>query len=370
MAVPSWQLPVKLLHAINSSDSGLLPSHPAVDWDVMITVGSCTYPALNLAIERASIDVVRFLLSQHCSVMRTDSIGNTALHCAALHGRADIAGLLLENRAKVNAANAERCTPLHLAALHGNTDLTAVLLAAGADPGLRDMNSATPLHLCCARGHSEAALLILGAGAAPDVRLTPSTDTALHVVARSGSGDDASERHLVAGLVTRCPRLLNAVNSQLCTPLAVAVAARNVTVIEALLENGASWQPLDRLGSQHLLQPAATGGRLRLLRELLKEGEATGTVGGDALVAAYRAEQWEAVELLLCAGVGTGTVRKENLLNTAPDRLQRMTAQPTQLAQTCRFVFLTSQHEHNNLVDHQRKKLPQLIRRYLDFDIL
>ncbi|XP_048474837.1 serine/threonine-protein phosphatase 6 regulatory ankyrin repeat subunit C-like, partial [Rhincodon typus] len=122
-------------------------------------------------------------------VNNNDAKGRTPLHAAAFSNQVQCLQLLLRHHAQVNAMDRTGRTPLMMAAEHGHSKIVEVLLhRASADLTLHDANKNTALHLACSKGHEMSALLILGEICDPG--LINATNGALqmplHIAARNG----------------------------------------------------------------------------------------------------------------------------------------------------------------------------------------
>ena len=74
--------------------------------------------------------------------------GQTALHCACLHGNYTCAQMLLAAKSDIQATDlANGYTPLHGAVRRGHVRIVALLLDAGADPNAPDLQGSSPLHV-------------------------------------------------------------------------------------------------------------------------------------------------------------------------------------------------------------------------------
>jgi hypothetical protein len=74
--------------------------------------------------------------------------GQTALHCACLHGNYTCAQMLLAAKSDIQATDlANGYTPLHGAVRRGHMRIVALLLDAGADPNAPDLQGSSSLHV-------------------------------------------------------------------------------------------------------------------------------------------------------------------------------------------------------------------------------
>jgi ankyrin repeat protein len=86
---------------------------------------------------RALLDKVRstadFFELEFTDVHTTNSMGDNALHCAAVWGDLDAAQVLVEAGININQYGDLGFTPLHIACMSGNLDLVRYLVQQGAD---------------------------------------------------------------------------------------------------------------------------------------------------------------------------------------------------------------------------------------------
>ena len=115
-----------------------------------------------------SLKVLEKLLQGGADVEKTDSLRQTALHCAAFHCRGGMVRRLLAAGAVVNAASFDGKRPLHMAANGEWAEETLkALLEAGATVDQPDDRGMTPLFVAVRQGFEANARLLLQAGAAP-----------------------------------------------------------------------------------------------------------------------------------------------------------------------------------------------------------
>ena len=188
----------------------------------------------------------------------------TPLQIAAAFGDADVVKELLSKGAKVDNTVKSQYTPLMLAAWHGHTQVVKQLLEAGADPKqtlgsgrhgkdqpslnyhpewpLEDKSSKgmTALHFACGKGHAEIAHMLCKAGAnineAVKVGNDIHTPLTLAIMAQS---EQTVRALLQAGASP------NPVNKKALNPLNTAIVLKNEKICELLLQNGAATNSAD-----------------------------------------------------------------------------------------------------------------------------
>jgi ankyrin repeat protein len=116
-------------------------------------------PAVHLAVELASVEILDELLSHKADLDRRDTYSKTVLHVAAGAGRTEIVERLIKAGAKVNARQLgfslpcgsssdekpSQNTPLHYAAAKGNPETIKALLKGGAELEATNVHGITPL---------------------------------------------------------------------------------------------------------------------------------------------------------------------------------------------------------------------------------
>lgn len=218
----------------------------------------------------------------------------TPLQIAAAYGDTDVVKELLSKGAKADNTVKSQYSPLMLAAWHGHTQVVKQLLEAGADPKQtlasgrhgKDQPSLnyhpewplenkaskgmTALHFACGKGHAEIARILCKAGAnlneAVKVGNDIHTPLTLAIMAQS---EQTVRALLQAGASP------NPVNKKALHPLNIAIVHKNEKICELLLQNGAATNSAD-FTSPVLL--AVFINNSALTRLLLKYGANVNTV--------------------------------------------------------------------------------------------
>mmetsp|Transcript_11142 Transcript_11142/g.13907 ORF Transcript_11142/g.13907 Transcript_11142/m.13907 type:complete len:186 (+) Transcript_11142:58-615(+) len=112
-----------------------------------------------------------FLDQDDLDIDAKDSLGNTALHCAAKNGEAAAGGLLVECSADVNVVDAHGNTPLILAAIHDKRLVASMLLWGGAERDVQNKKGNTALHEAAISGAKDVVFLIVENGGERSVRI-------------------------------------------------------------------------------------------------------------------------------------------------------------------------------------------------------
>ena len=142
------------------------------------------------ALHRAAIQgydtITQMLLDADAELdARSDDFSRTALHWASLNGRPEVIQILLARGAQVDASDKRKRTSLSLAASNGSEVVIRLLLSAGADVNFRDAYGGTALYRAAESGHDTAIRILLEAGADIDAA-NEFSQTALHRAADVG----------------------------------------------------------------------------------------------------------------------------------------------------------------------------------------
>ncbi|CAH2090871.1 unnamed protein product [Euphydryas editha] len=105
---------------------------------------------LMIAIKNVNVQLVKGLVSIHCSLDVTDNEGNTVFHYAAASNKEIINILVGKTTTFLNKYNNQGYTPIHMACLANSPDCIRTLIVAGADVNL----PATPGSTSSASGTS------------------------------------------------------------------------------------------------------------------------------------------------------------------------------------------------------------------------
>ncbi len=187
---------------------------------------------LHLAAIHGHIGLVKYMLQKEKLVDIANHEGNTPLHHAASHGHDGIVEFLLQKQASVNAIDESGKTALYRAACSRYDAIVKLLLKAGALVDSKEQSGLTPLHAAVYHSHDSTVKLLLDNGglvdAADNKGITP-----LHIAATNGH-DGIVQILLEHGASTE------AKNNQDFTPLYLAIYGGRDTTAEILLEKGAS----------------------------------------------------------------------------------------------------------------------------------
>lgn len=201
--------------------------------------------ALHLAAEEGHNRAVRHLVRSGARVDSVDSRGYTPLHLAALRGHTGICRQLLSNKACLDSRTAQGWTPMHLAALKGHDATVAELQSQGGAVDAQGDKRWTPLHLACHQSEALVVAKLLAARADPNVTEDGEGWTPLHVACTSVSFPCVL--HLISHEAD-----VNAQSRGRVTPLHLAAKHGCVSIVKALLLNGANTTLLDSSGASAL----------------------------------------------------------------------------------------------------------------------
>ena len=190
---------------------------------------------LHAAAVGGRLRVAKELLQRGASIDLRSAKGSTALMVAAVMGQTAVVRMLLEHKASIDLQNMCGSTALMHAAIKGKKECVQELLAAGASTEFCDQNGATALQI--AKGHAAVAELLQQHASKPPACMFE-----------------------IAGAAKR---------GELQPVIKWLQAGGHA---DMLAENGAG-----------LLHAAATGGRLRVAKELLQRGASVDLRGGASV---------------------------------------------------------------------------------------
>ena len=192
---------------------------------------------LTEAVSCRETKIVKLLLAAGVNVNGCNEVGDTALHCAAIHGQVPIAKALLTNGADAEATGRDGKTPLQVAIFHEQLRLTKCLIDHGANvnnagiPRSAGFQTSSPLRMSArskGKRHLEIMHMLLEAGAV----VNESPRCALMEAAADGSVE------MVAALLAAGAEV-NAVDEHGWSPLMYAASSNRADSVKLLLEAGA-----------------------------------------------------------------------------------------------------------------------------------
>jgi len=187
-------------------------------------------------------EVVRFLLEKGAQVDRKfEDSGKTVLHKTAACDTAKNFAVLLEYDPDINVLDNKGRTPLDMAARFSRSlDIVKMLVRRGVDVNRPDHGGYTPLHRASVSDSSGILPFLLKHGALPDARITDDTmRTPLHIAVHSGAHDNVKAL-LDAGASP------DPVDIDGDTPLHLACCGGRLQMVEYLCDRGASLTSLNK----------------------------------------------------------------------------------------------------------------------------
>ena len=205
-----------------------------IDW-----VDNQRRTVLHLAVGRSNIALVRYLLGvTHKSAIdiknKTDKMGRTPLHWAAVLGETDIVTLLLKHGADHTLSDSNGAFPLHYAAQTDLTDNGETVRAMVETRGITDRpdnDKATALMWAAVKGSAKVLEILLEKQCSQVDTVDINGQTALHKCTQAG--------HLLCvRVLIRHGSEVNICDKERHTPLFLACATGHRDIVEELLLNG------------------------------------------------------------------------------------------------------------------------------------
>ena len=204
----------------------------------------------------------RVLRSMPDAVNKKDALGNTLLHYACLGGNEQIVQMALRAGGNAHVANKLGYTPLIHAARSGNVQLFYGLLSRGADSEPNTKDGYNILIAAAESGELQLVQAAINLKIAPD-SMDADGNTALMAAAVSNSADIAA--FLIRKGCAKAHRNVRGVSAAM-----YAAAAGNSSLC---LELGGKADMAPDNSGRSLLEYAAEGGSITLLRRLMKDKE-------------------------------------------------------------------------------------------------
>ena len=181
-----------------------------------------------LAVEKASVPVVKLLLENGANITSRLEDGKTGLHVAAMTGNENLLQQLLSAGADPYAEDNKGFLGLHHAAIVGHCEVVRILAEISKNVDVMG-DGFTPLLLAAANGRESVVRLLLEMGADPEKRDAKKRWTALFWA--------IGRRHEVIArlLIARDDVEINSIDSVKRTPLSWAAYRGQWAVVEELL---------------------------------------------------------------------------------------------------------------------------------------
>lgn len=296
--------------------------------------------ALHSAIRAGDMARVNQLLRTGVSVNILDELGGTPLLTACWSGHAEIVSLLISRGADVNARHREAgSSALEYAVLTVRPDIVAPLLRAGADVSVKYEGGQTALHLAAERVSPAVIDLLLGAKADREALNnagnTPLEEAVLHDrleslrtlidhgasfrTAHRADGRSALHEACIKGFRGIAELLLQKGadpalrDSSGQSPLDLALAYKNASVVSLLLSLGKSSISGSQAAADRAMETAAMKGQVEIAQALLNGGydiNRPTPKGSTYLHDAALANQKKMAELLLKSGASVHALNR------------------------------------------------------------
>jgi len=182
---------------------------------------------------------------------RIAAIG-TLLYTASKGDGALLMKIVGQGVVSINDGDYDKRTALHIAAAEGHFELVKTLVEAGADINSMDRWGGTPLDDAIRHGFERVAAFLKKNGAKHG-----RTNFGQDLLNAASSGDLATIKTLVESGIS-----VDSVDYDKRTPLHVAVAARDVAIVEYLLSKGANPNAVDRFGGTPITEANRVGVRI------------------------------------------------------------------------------------------------------------
>ncbi|CAJ1936562.1 unnamed protein product [Sphenostylis stenocarpa] len=214
---------------------------------------------LNNLLEVRDLNLQRKLLLSdfNLTVRNMETELATKLNCAAHDGHLDLVKRFIGFGADPRKTDYDGRTPLHISASKGYVDISSYLVEQGVNINAADKFGTTPLLEAIKNGHEEVASVLVNAGAI--LTIDDVGNFLCMTVAKKEF--DLLKRVLACGVNP------NARNYDQRTPLHIAASEGFFTMVELLLEAGASVLSKDRWGNTPLHE-AHTGGNRNMIKML------------------------------------------------------------------------------------------------------
>ena len=324
VAQPAASKDFRVLEAVKRRDQKALAALVRAKADVNAAQPDGATP-LAWAVHLGERSMAEVLLTAGAKVNVVDEYGETPLTLAAESGDSALVQRLLKAGANARAARWNGETAVMIAAGAGNLEVVQQLVLYGADVNIAEpRRGQTAMMWAAAEGHDDVVGALLEIGADAKAVSKSGFNALAFAVAKN---DVSSIRMLIAAGLD--PNFTLPSGNKL---LMMAMAYGNTEAAGALLDAGADIRATDR-GSNTPLHVAAQAGNLVIVRQLLEKGAdpnvrtapvalgaARGGGGGGRAVAggsltplmvAARANQLEAMKLLVAAGADPG-IRADN----------------------------------------------------------
>ncbi len=215
---------------------------------------------LHIAVNQSNTDLIKLLLESDASVEAKNKKGNTPLHLAK---KAAIANLLIQQGASTNSKNNEGKIPLFIA-LEGNDPLLIKALAQGVDLAIANQAGNSLLHQAIRHNKNDFAKMILQKNPSLIDQINQQKETPLALAAKL-------ENNQMINFLIANNANIESRNSDNATPLIIAISNNNIDGAKQLLSYNADPNATDK-HSDSSLHKAVGFKRITIIDDLLKNG--------------------------------------------------------------------------------------------------
>jgi len=237
---------IELIQAINNGDLDKVIQCLAVPGiNVNIGYNYRFRRALNLAVNRGHLDIVKRLISAGAKLNSRDADDFSPLETSIDNGHIDIVKELIKAGADINATDNNGYTPLFLAIERNDLNILKELINAGANVNISSKKGWTPLMYACNKENIEYAKLLLENGANPDI-LNGNKESLLLLNANKGNTD-------MSKLLLQFHADPNIESDNGATPLTQSARNGYIEIVKMLLDYRANPNSKDRTGWSALM---------------------------------------------------------------------------------------------------------------------
>ena len=218
---------------------------------------------LAYAVKVNDINMVLQLINERSKYITLMFSESSLLHVAANKGYINIAQVLIDLGAEVNMIDKCGGTPLFMAILASNIKMIELLIDNGANVNLANKKGFCPLHIAVSIGHQEVIEMLISNGACINSE-TDSGDKPMHAVSYNLFGrytiDQCKKDY--SNIIKQLKKYgccVDDKNKNGVTALHLAVQYGNITLVKALIENGANIHAIDDAGNAPLHYAMCTG---------------------------------------------------------------------------------------------------------------
>ena len=279
------QLITHCKYSIESKDGkGRTPLHTAAQYGQVSTLKYLLHnlfineeSSLSLKSDSTLAHTLAFMFQLKLLDRHKDSIGNTPLHTACVHGQLNIVQLLTsEIGCDPNNTNSEGLSCIHCAAQHGHLPLVRYLIEeVGSDVTLEDEHGRSPTYLAAGGGHLDILKYLIGEkGADPHFTTSREWKTTEFSIASGRSLVYTASReghlHVVRYLVEQHGCDPSHKDAEGVTPLHLPCQQGHMDIVTYLITERKSDPHCTREDGMSCLHAASLGGHLEVVKYLVE----------------------------------------------------------------------------------------------------